>query len=95
MYLHSLLLHLVLGLQNRQFRSGQEQQDIANQLQRQELSIADQIGRAQAEANKPGTLDYINTGFGGLAALGGLGAGAGGLASMGKGIGSSFKKKTR
>src|SRR3990167_6136416 len=84
-----------LGLQNRQFRSGQEQQDIANQLQRQELSIADQIGRAQAKANKPGTLDYINTGFGGLAALGGLGGGAGGLASMGKGIGSSFKKKTR
>lgn len=45
---------------------------------RQNRELAANVGRMQAEANEPGTLDYVNTAFGGVSALlGGAGAGIG------------------
>lgn len=67
-----------LGENVRQFNEGQA-------LEREGLSLAERLGRIQADAKKPGTLDYLGTAFSGLSALGGLAGGLGAFKSGGKG----------
>lgn len=52
-----------LGLERQKFMEDQNRYDTEMGLKRQELSLADRVGRAQADASKPGTLDYLNTGI--------------------------------
>lgn len=78
-----------LGIQNRQLgltergqnigQQNYQNQTIADMIQNQQnRADAYELGRRQADANKPGTLDYVNTAIGGLATLaGGVGAGMG------------------
>lgn len=54
-----------------------------------EQALAPYLGRIQAEANEPGTLDYLNTAFQGLGALGQVAGGVGGVIG---GINSGKKK---
>lgn len=46
-------------------------------LQNQQLALSKLLGQQQADASKPGTLDYLNTAFNGLSGLGNLFAGFG------------------
>lgn len=50
-------------------------------LQNKQLSLSEQIGKLMAKGREPGTLDYFNTAFQGLGALGGL---AGAFSGKGK-----------
>ena len=58
---------------------GFNKQQYSDQLdyQNRALALQDMIARQQAEARKPGTLDYLGAAFGGLGALGSLATGAG------------------
>lgn len=51
-----------LGLQNRQLTDTEDINSSNLGLQRDQLGLASKLGKAQADANKPGILDYINTG---------------------------------
>lgn len=64
-----------LGLQKKQLSNQVTQQDFENMLKNKELNVAGELGRAQADAKKPGILDYINTAFSGLTAAGTAAAG--------------------
>lgn len=66
-----------LALRKQQFGQEQYQYDTGLGLQRQQMNLASQIGRMQAENNKPGWMDYLNTALGGLSALGNAAGGAG------------------
>lgn len=52
-----------LGLQRDVFNAGQEQNAFSNRLGQQQLGLAEKIGKMQADANKPGWMDYLNTAF--------------------------------
>jgi hypothetical protein len=65
-----------LSEQIRQYNEGLAE----NQRQfNEQKTLAQRLGQLQADANKPGTLDYINTAFGGLSSLVGLGGAIGKL----------------
>jgi len=70
-----------LGLQRRQLNQSIDDSEYNRGLQRQQMGLAAQLGRQQAEASKPGWMDYLGLGFQGLGAIGGL---AGGLGSAKK-----------
>lgn len=59
-----------LGLERSRFRQEQENEEARRAYDREALALSERIGRMQAEGRKPGTLDYLNTAFGGLSALG-------------------------
>lgn len=65
------------GLQKDQFGEQKRQNSMEDMFNQMTLDQAAQAGRDQKEANKPGTLDYLNTAFGGLSSLGKLAGGAG------------------
>ena len=55
--------NLTSGLESRKIRNAEDESYQGRMLGERQLGLADRIGRMQAEANKPGTLDYINTGL--------------------------------
>lgn len=87
-----------LGENRRQFNQNfSEQMRQFNDTQRNdrlkfqdELDASDRLGKLQAEASKPGILDYVNTGFNGLAALGGAVGGVGSAGGI-SGLMSKFR----
>jgi hypothetical protein len=68
-----------LGLERRQLQETQRQFDSNLGLQKQGMRLSELLGRMQADAKKPGTLDYLNTAFQGVTA-------AASAASAAKGI---------
>ena len=64
-----------LGLERHKLLETQRQFDVGEETKRQGLRLSEIIGRLQAQGRRPGTLDYLNTAFGGLGALGSLGIG--------------------
>lgn len=77
--------------QNLQFSKNQYQNQ--QDLQNRQLDLASQLGKAQANANQSGPLDYAGLALGGLGALGSFGQGLPGLAGGIANIAGMFKKK--
>jgi hypothetical protein len=72
-----------LNLQNRSFSQGVNEFNIGQKNEQTNRDLAWRLGQAQAEANKPGILDYVNTAIGGVGALaGGAGAVLSGIGAM-------------
>lgn len=84
-----------IGLQRQslqeQVRQFNEKQQTEQSRFRQEVALQRELARLQADANKPGTLDYIGTAFQGLSALGGLASGVGAIGSIGGLAGTAAK----
>ena len=74
-----------LGLQRQSLaetiKNLREDRSIGSADKLREERAAERLGKLQADMSGPGTLDYLNTAFTGLAALGGTGA-VSGLASL-------------
>lgn len=54
---------------NKTFNAGREDTYFNQGLQNRQLSLADTLGRLQANASKPGALDFLNTAIGGAGAV--------------------------
>lgn len=87
-----------IGNQNSQFNktynAGREDTYFNQGLQNRQISLADTLGRLQANASKPGWMDYLNTALTGVGAVGGLATGLGnlgGAASKAGGFSKLFK----
>lgn len=57
------------GLRRRELGNQEYQADFDRGMAQQQLGLAAQLGRQQAEASKPGWMDYLNTGLTGLSSL--------------------------
>lgn len=64
-----------LGLANREFMNNQDVQNQNFGLMSRQLDTATKLGKQQADANKPGAMDWLNTGIKGLTAIGGFATG--------------------
>src|SRR3990167_1973537 len=68
---------LDFGLRRQMFNKEIDDSSYERGLKRQQMGLAAQLGRQQAEGSKPGWMDYTILGFQGLGAIGGLAGGLG------------------